>query len=101
MATLYISEFRKGSSSIGTEHVPVLPQPAITDQTVVIGAGSLQSAAFNAATRAIMISCDAVCSILIGDNPVAAATNFRLPANVPPLEFGVQPGQKIAVITNS
>ena len=99
MATLYISEFG-GFASIGTQYGPVAPQPAVADQHVAIGASSAQSAAFNAITHLVMLSSDAVCSVLFGANPTAAATNLRIPANVP-LLFSVEPGQKVAVITNS
>lgn len=101
MATLYISEFRNGTSFIGTSQAQILPQPAIVDQTVAIGMASAQSSAFDAFTRAVMITTDAICSIVFGDDPTATAGNLRLPANGPPVIFAVAPGQKLAVITNS
>lgn len=100
MATLYISEFKQGVSGIGSTWAQMLPQPAITDQVVAVGAGSLKSAAFSANTRAVLLATDTACSILFGDDPVAATTNLRIPANAPPFPFAVQPGQKVAVIAS-
>lgn len=100
MATLYISEFKQGVSGIGSTWAQMLPQPAIADQVVAVGAGSLQSVAFNPLTRAVLLATDTACSIVFGDAPVAATTNLRIPANAPPFPFAVQPGQKVAVIAS-
>lgn len=100
MAVLYISEFSNGASVIGTALVAMMPQPSITDQTVAISGSSAQSAAFNARTRAVLLSADAICSIAFGANPTATATNLRLPANTI-IAFAVVPGQKVAVISNT
>jgi hypothetical protein len=99
-ATLYISEFAAPVSQVGTVTAQMLPQPAITDQTVAIGSSSAPSAAFNAQTHAVMLECDAICSIVFGATPVATATNMRLPAGTI-VQFTVVPGQKVAVITNT
>lgn len=102
MAKLYISEYSAMAKAWATPDSIAAPQePCITDQTpVVIGAGSLQSAAFNGATRVIRVHTDAICSIAIGANPTATADNKRMPANATEY-FGVAPGQKLAVITNT
>ena len=101
MYVLYISEYnRVFHVDSGNRPLLMAREPAITDQTVTIGAGSLQSNAFNANTNFVRIEADAVCSILFGSNPTAAATNKRISAGVPEY-FGVIPGQKVAVITNS
>lgn len=100
MAVLYIAEFTRPTSMVGTLGNNALPQPNVTDQTVAIGAASAQSAAFNARTHAILISSDIACSIVIGDDPEATTSNFRLPANTIPPPLAVVPGQKIAVIQN-
>lgn len=95
MAVLYISEYANtgGFSGVGTE-------PAITDQTVAIAAGSAQSNAFRANTNLVRLHTDAICSVLFGSNPTATATNKRLPAGAVEY-FYVAPGQKVAVITNT
>jgi hypothetical protein len=104
LATLYITEFSTVKGLIGTQQTDAPPMPPIAEQTVAIGAGSTQSAAFNANTHGIRLMADAVCSIVIGpatgNGPSAAATNMRLAANVPE-KFTVPPGYKLAVITNS
>lgn len=100
MATLYISEFG-GISSIGSNQAQVLPQPATADQTVAIAGASARSAAFNARTKAVLLSADSVCSIKFGDTSVVAtAGNFRLSADTP-IPFSVEPGGFVAVISNT
>ena len=99
MATLYIAEF---ASVGGTGNFVVAGAfaPPITEQTVAIGGGSLQSAAFNTNTSFIRVHTDAICSIAFGTNPTASAAKMRLAASQTEY-FSVVPGQKIAVITNS
>jgi hypothetical protein len=105
MAVLYISEY-KYIASVDTElgvrdnPTPVAQEPAVAEQHVAIGAGSVQSAAFGPNTHMIRVHTDAICSIAIGANPTAVATAKRLAANQTEY-FGVQPGHLIAVITNT
>lgn len=100
MATLYISEYAvEGINNTGAQ-LPLVYEPPIATQTVTIGAGSVQSSAFNAATTFVRLQSDAVCSIAFGANPTASAASPRTPANV--VEYrGVTPGLKLAVITNT
>lgn len=99
MATLYIAEY---SNVMATSEGPVqiAHTPAIAEQTVAIGAGSVQSNAFNAATRLVRLHTDAICSVAFGTNPTAAATNARLAQNQTEY-FNVNAGDKVAVIQNS
>lgn len=100
MAVVFITEYADIVSTIrGATAIPV--DPPLAEQTVAIGAGSLQSAAFNAATKFVRIHTDAICSINCNAaNPTATATNGRFAANQ--TEFrGVSPGNKLAVITNT
>lgn len=100
MAVLYIAEYpafpvRQGSV------IQAPSDPPIAEQTVAIGGSSAQATnAFNAKTRVIRIHTDAICSILIGANPTATATKARLAAGQTEYRV-VQPGDKIAVITNT
>lgn len=95
-ATLYISEFSIGA----TAATQVAKQPEITTQTVSIGGTSTQSAAFNGNTRLIRVHTDTICSIKIGSNPTASTTTARMAADQTEY-FEVNPGDKIAVITNN
>lgn len=101
MATLYIKEYAEiVRPGLSHDDAPIGQEPCITEQTVAIGVGSAQSAAFDAKTKFIRVHTDAVCSIAIGKSPTAAATNARHAANS--TEFmGVQPGHKLAVIQNT
>lgn len=99
MATVYISEFAEFPVWQGSQ-TPAAPMPPVAEQTVAIGGGSVASAAFNAKTRIVGIHTDAICSIAFGAAPTATATNRRLAANATEY-FRVQPGHKVAVITNT
>lgn len=102
MAVFYISEFQQGISSIGTTEAQIRPQPSLVDQIVAIGGASVQSSAFNAATRCVRITADATCSFVFGPQATATATttNARLAAGQTEF-FAVQPGHVVAVITNT
>lgn len=99
MAVVFISEFTDSKLYAGTP-LPVSPAPPVAEQTVSITVGSVQSSAFGATTKVIRVHTDAICSIAIGANPTATATTARLAANSTEY-FGVLPGHKIAVITNT
>jgi hypothetical protein len=104
VAKLYITEFQN-MAAVGSRFVNVPAMPPVAEQTVAIGAGSVQSNPFNAATAIIRVEADSVCSIEIGPTasggPVATANTMRIPASAPGEYFAVQPGQVLAVITNS
>lgn len=102
MAKVYVTEYaRQGRDASGYQMV-VADEPQTTTQTVAIGAGSVQSAAFDAGTKFVRVSTDAICSIAFGTNPTATANSMRMPANTTEY-FSVPLGQswKIAVITNT
>jgi hypothetical protein len=102
MATLYITEFssqaRDGSGAV----LPAALLPPLAEQTVAIAGASAQSAALQPGTNFVRVSSDVVCSIKVGANPMAAATNMRLAAGAVEY-FAVLPAQsmKIAVISNT
>lgn len=101
---LYISEY--ATPRINRGSALGLPQdPPIAEQTVAIGAGSVQSANLNAKTRLVHLHADAICSIAIGTNPTATATNRRMSAGQTQLirvsPEAVAAGLKLAVITNT
>lgn len=98
-ATLYITEY-SNIGAIGTSTTPWPPGQAVTTQTVVVGGASLQSAAFNAATKAISVTCDIGCSVLVGSNPTATTATTLLQQG-DTTYMVVAPAQKIAVIANT
>jgi hypothetical protein len=100
MAILYITEYAE--MQIGPAgRVGQMPMdPPLAEQVVVIGATSLQSAAFNSKTRFVRLHCDAVAEVLFGANPTALVnTSARMAAGQTEYR-GVPPGQafKVAVI---
>lgn len=95
-STLYVTEF------VGAPPLSVYYQaaraPAVTNQTVAIGASSVRSAAFNANTGIIRIHTDVNCHLVIGGTaPTAVSTSMRMVAGQTEY-FLVTPGDKLAVI---
>lgn len=99
MATLYVAEFG-GTNNDHGRGGSAAQSPPITEQTVSIGGASTPSSAFSAGTTLIRVHTDAICSIKIGSNPTASATTARMTAGQTEY-YGVRPGDKIAVITNT
>lgn len=99
MPKVFITEMYRPSLHHG-QALAVGKFPPIVEQTVNIGASSAQSSAFNANTRMIRVHTDAVCSVAIGSNPTATANAMRLAAGGTEY-LEVEPGHKIAVITNT
>ncbi len=104
MATLYITEFQRLANISqwqGNVFLQIPENPEVANQTVAIGGASASSAAFNALTKFIRVHADAICSVAVGGtSPVATATQRRMASNQTEY-FGVNPGDKIAVITNT
>lgn len=98
MATLYITEFSELSLDLlGTALQSIPLTPPIAEQSVAITNSSVQSHAFNAYTRLVMLTADTACFLAWGEAPVAVSTAHYFPANKTRL-YGVIPGQKVAVI---
>lgn len=100
MAVVYISEYAEAPNIKTGQMLPVGQEPSLAEQTVAIGVGSVQSAAFNAKTKFVRLHTDAICSVKFGSNPTATATTPRMAANSTEF-FGVNPGDKVAIITNT
>jgi hypothetical protein len=101
MAVLYISEFSRVYAA-GEQSASFAVQPPIAEQTVAIGAGSVASASFNAATTFVRLHTDAICSIEFGAAPTATATKARMAAGTTEyFAVAANSNQKVAVITNS
>jgi hypothetical protein len=98
---LEFSEYVYAKTRYGA--LPQVPQgQEIANQSIAIGAGSVQSAAFNARTDLIVISkVDADARIAFGTNPTAVVggagqTRYLKAGNE--YAFSVEPLTKIAVI---
>jgi len=100
MAVLYIAEATRVAIDADGKAVQALDTPFLATQNPAIGGTSVQSNAFNAKTRFIEVHTDAICSIAIGADPTAVATAGRMAAGETRI-YGVNPGHKIAVITNT
>lgn len=99
MAKLYIREYQAlavavhGAAQVGQE-------PGVDQTPVVIDGTSRQSAAFAATTKFVRVETDVICSIVFATDPTATANNARMAADQAEY-FGVNAGDKIAVITNT
>ena len=99
MATLYVSEYAQVPYGAGQ---PIMTgvEPATAEQTVSISGTSAASSAFSPRTTFVRVHTDAICSILFGSSPTAVTTAKRMAANQTEF-FGVIPGHKVAVISNT
>jgi len=100
MAKLYITEYAEQGRDSNGAILPVGMEPAIAAQGVSIGASSTASSAFNGNTRFVLLHTDAICSVAFGVSPTAVATANRMGAGESRF-YGVLPGHKVAVITNT
>jgi hypothetical protein len=107
MPTLDITEASSVASvmSLGAStylaETHIMSMPPLAEQQVAIGGGSLQSVAFSGTTRFIRVDTDTTCRIAWGKNPTASAANTtRLVAGQTEY-FGVNAGDKLAVIQSS
>ncbi len=99
MATVYVTEFTAPFVD-PSRGMPMVLGPKLAQNNVGITAGSVQSAAFGASTRVVRVHTDAICSVEVGGaNPTATATSSRMAANQTEYYY-VNPGDKLAVITN-
>lgn len=104
MATLWIREYdRLGYAgemakqvAAGLGAAPIPQEPGI-DQSPLTFSTSAASAAFGTETTVIRVYGSAAFHYVVGTTPVATTSHMKWPADVP-LEVGVAPGQKIAVI---
>ena len=99
---LFITEFQTLGGDARGGLSPIAMTPSLVDQTVAIGAASVQSAALNVATSFVRLTTDVNCSVKFGTNPIATATTMRMAAGSVEY-FAVTPGgaSKIAVIANT
>lgn len=98
MATLYIAEYSMLPQMSGGK-AQIAPEPAIATQAVTYST-TAASAAFNAQTRYIAITSPGIFSYTVAAAPVATTSHFRIPADQI-IFMAVQPGDKIAAVTNT
>jgi hypothetical protein len=97
MAILDVTHYRDlALASVGGA-VQAGREPALSNQQVAIGAGSVQSAVFPSGTKMVRVHTDVACRVAFGSSPTAAATSMRMAAGQTEY-FGVMEGHKVAVI---
>lgn len=100
MALLDITEYSELAVTRRGNPVMSGQEPSLVQQQVSVGAGSVQSAAFNESTEFVRIHSDVACRITFGASPTATTQSMRLSAGGTEF-FGVQPGHKVAVIATT
>lgn len=98
MATLYVTEYYL-LATVPNNPGQVPQEPPLADYTVSFGS---MSPPFQPGTRIVRLHSDAICSVLLGQNPSATTTNGRFAANQ--TEFrGVPEGQgfRVSVVANT
>lgn len=103
MAKLYVTEYSDEGQTVRGAAQVAAQNALVIDQTpVVIGAGSLTSAAFAATTVLVSIHTDSICSIAFGTAPTATVNSKRMAADQEQY-YSVVPGSafKVAVIANT
>ena len=99
MADIFISEYKQLARDADGNVIPVGKEPAIVEQTLLIG-GETDSAAFNELTTLVRIHAEAACCLLFGTAPTAAITKKRMGAGATEY-FGVIAGHKVSVILDA
>lgn len=98
MANLYISEYAVLASAQGGA-AQAAAEPALAVQKVDFSGGAALSSAFNSQTRFVRLHTDAICSVRF-DGSTATTSYPRMAADQTEY-FGVQPGSKLSVISNT
>lgn len=100
MAKVYITEYQSAQIWMG-QGVSIAMGPELVNQSPITSSGSSQSSsAFGANTNMIRVHTDGIISISIGTSPTASTSTARMAANQTEY-FGVVPGHKLALITNT
>lgn len=99
MPLLYINEYAAGSFA-GIQ-APVCPPTAVQPRIDFSDGFAHKSAPFNGDSRMIEVTCDAVCSVLVGGKAPVATTNSSRFFAGRVAYFIVTPGDALSVITNS
>jgi hypothetical protein len=98
MSTLYITEFTNLGRDAASLIVPAAGLLPTAEQTVAIGATSVQSSALNPLTHLIRLHTDSICSVAAGVNPAATTSSMRMAADQTEY-FIVTPGLGIKIAT--
>jgi hypothetical protein len=81
----------------GFGRVPVRPAFWVEKESGTVGASSTQSSAFVGGSCMVSIQTDEDCHVLIGPNPTATTSDFKLAAGQTQ-DFGINVGDKVAWI---
>lgn len=97
MAVAYVTEFPPGSSPVTPVYFQAAQAPPLVEQSVVIGAGSLPSAAFGPSTGLVRVHVDVIAQVTFGAPGAAVGVNSMRMIAGQTEYFVVKPGQVCAV----
>lgn len=100
MAKLYVTEFESVQRGVDGRLVASARSKGMVDQTPVTFSTEAKSAAFAANTRVVRLHTDGICSVAWGASPTATTNNMRMVAGQTEY-IGVEPGEKVSVISNT
>lgn len=83
MANLYVTELAGLQVTPNSNVIPAAVMPAVASQTLLIGAASVSSAAFQAPTQILRLLTEANCFVDINTTPTASTNTIPLIANIP------------------
>ncbi len=98
MPNLHITEFERlvPPGSVGGQ-APAVTLPPIANKLVAIAGASAQSTAISGNAPLVRLHAEAACHVAVGKNPTATTDHMRMAAGQTEY-FGINPGDKIAVI---
>jgi hypothetical protein len=102
MTKAYISEYSNAPQAQLGNIIMCGAEPSVTTPQVLDYSGGVAtSAAFNASTRFIRLHVDSIASFRFSTAGTAATTSYPRMAAGATEFFGVNPGDKVSVITNT
>jgi hypothetical protein len=100
MAILNVTEYATVMTiANGAVQIP-LGEPLAT-YDIAVGAGSVQGAVLNVATRVVRLNTDVTCRVRLGVNPTAGAADSRFAAAQTEFWGVAAPGMRVATITSA
>lgn len=99
MATLWVVEFAELPQDERGKDVPVGNLGDVTVQKVTIaGTSAATTNGMQNTTRYVRLLADATCYVAVATSPTASSDTTPFGSEIPEY-FGIQPGEKVAVIT--
>jgi hypothetical protein len=97
--TLWLTEFAGGEAYAAGKKISGIPQaPALNTQAIACTV-SASTATLGANTRLVALQADTGVCVSFSTVIATSTNSMRIPANAPPVYFGVTPGQKVTAVS--